>query len=311
MSKEKILITGGAGFIGSHLSEKIAEDCSLFVVDNLSSGKEENIKNFLNDISFFDEDINNQSFLKKLFNEHKFNTIYHLSATSSVQKCTQDIKETFHNNISATLSLLDYASSKDVKKFIFASSAAVFGDEDELPKKEDSSTNPISHYGLTKLVCEKYIKIYHEQKKIKTLILRFFNIFGHRQNPSSPYSGVLSIFINAFLKKRPFVTIYGDGKQTRDFVWIDDLVNILDSVRNKENIFGQIINIGTGKESNLLEVLNALENITSKKAIIHFKPKRQGDIFRSFSSTDTLSQYGLKATTPLELGLKKLINQLK
>jgi UDP-glucose 4-epimerase len=211
----KVLITGGAGFIGSHLVEQLlAAGNSVRVLDNLSTGKRSNLPTH-SQLEFIQGDIRDRSLV--LDSVRGVQAIVHLAAVASVQASVDDPTGTHETNFDGTLHLLEAARKEQIRRFLYASSAAVYGDNTRLPLVEDEILNPLSPYAADKLAGEYYLRFYHAKFGIETTAFRFFNIFGPRQDPSSPYSGVISIFVERVSQDEP-VTLFGDGRQTRDFV---------------------------------------------------------------------------------------------
>ena len=307
----KILITGGAGFIGSHLAKRFLEKHQIFIIDDLSAGKMTN----LDDISsyhFFKENICDKGFISKFLKTNQIDCIIHLAAIASVFKCIDEPIKSAEVNYWASLNLIEEACKNDVKQFIFASSAAVFGDEPSLPKTEESKVQPISGYGIDKFAIEQYLLDYTRRGKIQGTVFRFFNVFGPNQDPNSPYSGVLSIFANRIIENDlDTLVIYGDGKQSRDFIYIKDLVSAIELSINNDKMNEQIFNLGTGKQTTLLEIITILEKFSNKKIKIDLKDQRLGDIKHSYSSIEKIKQFGFKVNYPLEIGLKEYFENVQ
>ena len=221
---DKILVTGGAGFIGSHIVEELVLlDHKVTVIDDLSSGKMENIAQFDKEhVEFIKMDIRDEDAGKSLFDEKKFDVVFHQAAIASVNKSITEKEYTRSVNVQGTENIFKNAVRTNVDKVIFASSAAVYGDDPILPKNEFMPLRPVSPYGEHKMINEDMALIYSEKASTQFLGLRYFNVYGERQNPSSEYSGVISIFQNK-ISKGEDVVVYGDGEQTRDFVYIKDV----------------------------------------------------------------------------------------
>lgn len=273
-----IIITGGAGFIGSHLSEFLLEkDYQITIVDNLTSGK---LINLPSQVKFINKSISKcqaEDFTIPI------DGIIHLAATPSVNDSWLEPIKTHHNNISEILHLIQLCNTLKISRLVFASSAAVYGNPINVPVNENHPTEPVSPYGLHKLCGEKYINLFGSQYNFSAVNLRFFNVFGSRQDPNSPYSGVISIFINAMKNNQP-ITIFGDGKQTRDFVYVKDIVNSIYLALVTRLDMGESItcNIGTGKAISLLEFLSELKQFFPQwRESINFQPPRLGDIIHS------------------------------
>ena len=301
----KVLITGGAGFIGSHLAEHLlAAGNSVRVLDNLSTGKRENLPAHPQ-LEFVQGDIRD----KRLVSEsaHGVDAIVHLAAVASVQASVDDPTGTHETNFDGTLYLLEAARKENIRRFLYASSAAVYGDNTRLPLVEEEILNPLSPYAADKLAGEYYLRFYHAKFGIETTAFRFFNIFGPRQDPSSPYSGVISIFIERVSRGEP-VTVFGDGRQTRDFVYVGDLVKLLAQALSGTQTAGQVINVGRGKQCSLLELLAVLEKLTGKPVERRFAAARLGDIVHSCADISRLVRLlGKAPETDIATGLGEIL----
>ncbi|MBI4146559.1 SDR family oxidoreductase [Candidatus Woesearchaeota archaeon] len=272
----KILVTGGAGFIGSHLVEALVEQGhQVTVLDNLRSGKQENLAAVKNKITFLNEDINCQELEKAM---HGKDAVFHLAAIASVPYSVEHPKETHEVNATGTLNVLLAAKKAGVKKFIYTSTAAVYGDDPQLPKTETSPLKPQTPYALTKLAGENYVRLFNTLYGMQTIALRFFNVYGPRQDPASPYSGVITKFLNTLNQdKQP--NIYGDGVQTRDFVYVKDVVQALVAALAKETT--GVFNIGTGIQASINELLAHLNELLGKKTPALYTAGQAGDIRHS------------------------------
>jgi UDP-glucose 4-epimerase len=304
----KILVTGGCGFIGSYLVNLLSHssDYEVYVVDNLAQGKLSNLDH-CDRIIFYEKSITDYDFMQLIFRKHQFFAVIHLAAVSSVIECEKNPLETSIINKKASFNLIDLAIEHKVKKFIFSSSAAVYGNHPELPKKEYSPVLPISNYGKDKLAVEEYLREKSPYTNMKGIVLRFFNVYGPKQDPDSPYSGVLSIFIKKIISDPyPALTIFGNGYQTRDFIYVEEVAKGIQWILGNNQFTEKIFNMGTGVETNLLEIVSILEKISTKKIVIHFENKRDGDIFRSYSSVQNLKDIGFESNLPINDGLKKL-----
>ncbi len=310
-----VLITGGAGFIGSNLATEILkmEDLEkLTIIDNLSTGKLENIPKS-DKIEFIDGDISDKKILEKSFKDG-FDYVFHLAAIASVKKSVIEPAKTHKINFDSTLNLLELIKKqREIKRFVFASSAAVYGNNPNLPCKEENRINPISPYGIDKYSSEQYAICYGNIFNVPFTIFRFFNVFGINQDPSSEYSGVISIFTNAFfLNEEPEITIYGDGSQTRDFIYIKDIITLLKSTMDSSEAEGKVLNACTGSEISIIEIVTLLERITGKKAKITYQNEREGDIKRSFGDNSKIKELKILTNfTGIYDGLKMILNHLK
>jgi len=305
-------ILRGCGFIGSNLVKHLLRiGHRVVVIDNLSTGKLQNIPFKHKNLFFYKEDITNYKKLRDIFANYQFDYIFHLAAVASVQKSVENPVFTHEVNVDATLHLLEEAKKqKTLKRFIFSSSAAVYGDEPTLPKREDSSIRPLSPYGLDKFCAEQFVIQYHRLYGLPTVELRYFNVYRPNQDPSSPYSCVISIFLKEFLEKDvPQIRIYGDGTQTRDFVYVEDVVEANLIVARNERAVGEVFNVGTGTETSILDLVETLEGLLNKRAFIKYYPKREGDIERSVASIEKISNIGFKVNHDIVSGLKRLITE--
>lgn len=301
-----ILITGGCGFIGSHLANKLAEKHTITVLDDFSTGKGTNLEN--SEIIVIEGSVTDKSLLENTLKNTQFDAIYHFAAIASVQECKHNPVYSSEVNSRSTLILLDLAQEYKVEKFIFASSAAVYGDHPEFPKVESSPVEPISIYGIDKYASEQYVMEYARLKKIEGTAFRFFNVFGPKQDPSSPYSGVLSIFHNCTVRENgKNLIIFGDGKQTRDFIFIADLIKALTLPLKNSNLNNKVINAATGLQTSLLDVVAAFEEILAKKIEIEFKEARQGDIKHSLANIELLKEAGFQPEYSFKDGLRAYI----
>ncbi len=278
LKNKVILVTGGAGFLGSHLCQKlIALQAKVICVDDFSQGKRENIKHIQSENFIPQEgDCNNKTSIESLFQEYHIDYIFHYAATVGVKRTIENPLSVLED-IEGISNILSLAKEYHCKKVVFASSSEVYGEPLELPEKETSKLNPEFPYALVKLLGEKYCKAYWDMHKLPTVSLRFFNVYGPKQE-ASDYGFVAGIFIRQVLEgKRP--TIFGDGKQTRNFVFIEDNINASIQALVSEAATGEVINIGTGKPITVLELANEIITISGKKLRPEFLPSRkEGEI---------------------------------
>ena len=303
------LVTGGAGFIGSHLVEELlARGRRVVVIDDLSTGKRENLPQNQN-LTFIEGSITDAELLKHLFSEYRFSTVFHLAAVASVHRSVEEPLYCHRVNFDGTLYLLEESKRVGVKKFVFASSAAVYGDLPQLPKREDMAVKPQTPYAVDKYASERYTVNSFNLYGFDATALRFFNVYGERQDPSSPYSGVISIFIDRIKRfkrgEETTIDIYGDGRQTRDFIYVKDVVGAL-LLAEEGKTAGEVYNVGTGKETSLLELLETLKEIVGELPPLRFLPPRPGDIKRSVADISKISSIGYSPKFPLKEGLKRL-----
>ncbi|MEK4843812.1 MULTISPECIES: NAD-dependent epimerase/dehydratase family protein [Staphylococcus] len=304
----KLLITGGAGFIGSHLAEHFNKANEVFILDNLSTGHRSNVE-FIDDAYFIENDVINTSFVTSLVEKEQFDIVIHLAAVVSVVETINDPIKSQSVNINGTLNLLEANRqyNHNLKKFIFASSAAVYGNTEGLPKQVETFIDPESPYAVEKYAGEQYTKIYNTLYQLPTTALRFFNIYGPRQDPHSPYSGLLSIIDNKFKNNETF-TFFGDGEQTRDFVYVKDLVRAVSIVLDNEVTNGKIYNLATGKQISLLEIFDKFKMVYNKTINYQFAESRSGDIKHSCADIKGLEALGFNPQYDIMSGLTEYIN---
>ncbi|TDP01061.1 NAD-dependent epimerase/dehydratase family protein [Marinomonas balearica] len=300
------LVTGGCGFIGSHLCEALLEQGhDVDVLDNLSTGKKENLPT---GVKLFVGDIRDTKLLKTLM--HGIDGCFHLAAIASVEKSNLEWAETHSVNQTGTVNILECSARLDhCVPVVYASSAAVYGDNASTPLKEHSEQRPLSAYGVDKLSCEFQAKVAGVIHKVPTIGFRFFNVFGERQDPSSPYSGVISIFANR-VAHHESITINGDGSQVRDFVYVKDVIRYLVAGMGKAKCSAPVFNICTGKPCSIKALAETIFSVSGYQVGISYGPKRQGDIHSSLGDPNNLIRYfGFKPDYDLGLGLLEMNNQ--
>ena len=300
----RYLVTGGAGFIGSHtVDELVRRGHDAIVVDNLSTGKAANLSQVNSKIKFIQESIVNLEALREAC--RNVDCVIHLAAQTSVPRSVKDPIETNLINVNGTLNVLVAALEAKVKRVVFACSCAVYGKTTTLPITENASLDPISPYGVSKQMGEAYGRVFHDLYGLEFIPLRYFNVFGPRQDPGSPYSGVLSIF-NENLLKGTAPIVYGDGEQSRDFVYVENVVQaILLASEIKGGPF-QAINVGTGNRYTLNQTLAFLEKITGRPAQATYAPARDGDIRDSQADISLAKKsLGYDPRITFEIGLKR------
>jgi len=300
----RYLVTGGAGFIGSNtVDELVRRGHSVVVLDDLSSGKEDNLAEIRNKITFIKGSITDIEVVRKAMHEAEY--VLHLAARTSVPRSVKDPIETNKINIDGTLNVLVAAKELKVKRVVFAASSSAYGETPTLPKIETMQPQPISPYGVTKYVGELYAQTFGRCYGLENVSLRYFNIFGPRQDPSSPYSGVLAKFCTAFLEDTQPV-VFGDGEQTRDFTFVDNAVQANLLACEAPNASGKIFNVGTGGRTSLNEVLQALAKITGKIIEAKYDPPRDGDIRDSQADISQAKEFlGYKPLVDFEEGLTR------
>ena len=296
-----ILITGGAGFIGSHIADiLIQNNYKVIIADNLSTGKKENINN---KAVFYNIDIKNYDALETVFKNNKIEHIIHLAAQVSVPNSIRNPINDANENIIATLNIIELSKKYNIKKIIVSSSAAVYGIPKELPIDETHSTIPISYYGLSKLTMEKYLIL----SDINYIICRFSNVYGPRQTPHGE-AGVVSIFMDNAINNKD-LNIFGDGNQTRDFIYVEDIAKIFLFFIEK-NISNEILNISTNNSISINKLANIIIRISKSNIKINYLDKRDGDIDNSIlNNTKLLNLININFTT-IDEGLRKLLKTL-
>lgn len=301
------LITGGAGFIGSHLAELLSSsNHRITILDNLSSGHLHNIASLLGpNVQFVDGDIRDRDLICRLM--ANCDGAFHLAALVSVPQSISHPEDSFAINLQGTLNLFEASRVQKKQKIVFASSAAIYGDVRQQPIKEECRDVPLSPYGLHKWMCEEHADLYCQLYGVSSVGLRFFNVFGPRQDPSSPYSGVISIFIDRILKGQP-ATIYGDGTQNRDFVYVGDVVQALIKSMNCANSGFKSYNVGRGSSITVSNLWGTLCEISGLDLVPNYGPARCGEIHASLADISAISRdLGYKPETNLEEGLKKVL----
>jgi UDP-glucose 4-epimerase len=300
---EKFVITGGAGFIGSNLAKCLSKDNDVLVIDDLSAGKMENLAGL--DVRFLKGSLTDQMLLKEAFDGAA--CVFHQAAIASVKKSVEDPARTNAVGIDGTLNVLIAARDAGVGRVVQASSAAVYGNSPVLPKKEDMLPEPMSPYAVSKLAAEHYARIFLELYGLKTVTLRYFNVFGPKQDPSSEYSGVISRFISALLNDEQPV-IYGDGEQTRDFIYVNDVVsaNILAS-RAAPGIY----NIACEKSISLNTLVAVIGKILGREVVPKYESARAGDIKHSLADINRAKGMGFIPKYDLKEALLETIEWFK
>jgi nucleoside-diphosphate-sugar epimerase len=285
----RYVVTGGAGFIGSNtVEELVRRGHSVVVLDDLSAGKEDNLAEVRNKITFIKGSITDIETVRKAMHEAEY--VLHLAARTSVPRSVKDPIETNKINIDGMLNVLVAARDAKVKRLVFAASSSAYGETPTLPKTEAMQPAPISPYGVTKFVGELYVQVFGRCYGLENVSLRYFNIFGPRQDPSSAYSGVLAKFCTAFLEDGQPV-IFGDGEQTRDFTYVENAVQANLLACEAPNVSGKIFNIGTGSRSSLNQTVELLRKISGKALEVKYDPPREGDIRDSLADISQARQF--------------------
>lgn len=304
----KILVTGGAGFIGSNIvAELLKQGYSVRVLDNFSTGRRVNIAPYISDIELIEGDIRSYHTVARAV--QGIEAILHQAALPSVPRSINDPITTNEVNVGGTLNLLDAARDAGVRRIVFASSSSVYGDTPELPKHEGMIPNPLSPYAVSKLTGEYYMKVFYRLYGLETIALRYFNVFGPNQDPTSQYSAVIPKFINAMKEDRQPV-IYGDGTQSRDFTYVSNVVsaNILAAAKQIDE-YGIVMNVACHERITLNELVMELNKVLGKNIVpIHADP-RPGDVKHSFADIDLIKKkIGFKVGPRFAEGINNLVS---
>jgi UDP-glucose 4-epimerase len=302
----RVLVTGGAGFIGSHLAERLVRDHhEVRIVDNLFSGHRENLEGFSDKVELVLGDIRDAALLERVC--EGCDLVYHEAAVVSVPYSVEHPQETHDVNIQGTLNVLQAARARKVKRVVFACSAAVYGEEPGLPKVETMAPAPIAPYGLEKIAGEYYLGIFHRLYGVEGVSLRYFNVFGPRQDPGSPYSGVISIFVDRVLAGET-PTVLGDGEQCRDFVFVENVVEANLLAGTVPEAAGRCYNIGCGQRTTLNDLLRILGRLSGQTVTPRHGPPRPGDIRESLADISRArAELGYEPRVGVEEGLRALL----
>ncbi len=304
----RVLVTGGAGFIGSNLTAALLKTGHVVrVLDNFSTGKRENL--LFDEIYPFLEivegDISNLSDCRRAVQDVEY--VFHQAALPSVQRSVEDPFLTHLVNATGTLNLLIASRDGGVKRFIYASSSSIYGDSPTLPKKEDMPPSPLSPYALQKYIGEEYCRLFYQLYGFETISLRYFNIFGPKQDPESIYSAVIPKFIHALLHGYP-PTIYGDGEQSRDFTYIENVVHANLLAMEKNHTYGEVLNIACGRGTSLNQLLAFLQEITGINISPHHEEPRKGDVRHSLADIQRAKQVlNYEPQVEIEEGLRRTV----
>lgn len=309
----KVLVTGGAGFIGSHLTERLArEGHEVKVYDNLSTGKRSNLEGAgvgvtTRSVELVEADVRDLPQLE--WHLAGCEVVFHQAAIVSVPRSVADPQESHDVNLQGTLNVLQAARRQKVRRVVFASSAAIYGDEPTLPKHEGMLPAPASPYGIEKLTSEHYLDVWNRLHGLETVALRYFNVFGPRQDPSSPYSGVISIFVDRALRGEG-VTFFGDGGHTRDFVFVEDVVQANVLAGTTRGVSG-VFNVARGEETSLRGLVSKLESAVGRSIPTKQEAPRAGDIRASVANIDKAKgTLGYAPRVTVEEGLRRLVTHL-
>jgi len=305
--KGLMLVTGGAGFVGSHIAcALLSQGFRVRVVDNLATGRLSNLAHLEGRFEWLEGDLADFAVCRRA--ALGVDCVFHQAAIPSVPRSVQEPLASHQSGPTATINMLEAARLAGVRRFLFAASSSAYGDTIELPKHEDILPMPLSPYAAGKLAGEHYVRVYAQTMGLDGVSLRYFNIFGPRQDPSSPYSGVISIFIKRMSQgQRP--TIYGDGTQTRDFTYVANVLAAnLAALRHPEPLGGIVLNVGTGQRIRLLDLVAAMNAILGTNLAAEFQPERPGDVRDSVASLDRIHQVlGYQPSVSFEEGLRRTV----
>ena len=306
-----VLVTGGAGFIGSNLAgELIRRGAKVRLLDNFVTGFRENLEEIEGDFDFIETDIADKEAVAKTVDGVE--VVFHEAALPSVPRSVADPVETHEACVNGTFNLLLAARDAGVRRVVYAASSSAYGDQPTLPKVETMRPEPLSPYAAAKLVGEHYCRVFAQVYGLETFSLRYFNVFGPRQNPSSQYSGVISRFIDAFMKgDRP--VIYGDGEQSRDFTYIANVVDANIKAMEAREGSGEVMNVANGEKVSLLELVEVMKKVTGRADVeVDFQPERKGDVKHSQADNRRAVEWlGYEKVIGLEDGIRKTLDWWK
>jgi nucleoside-diphosphate-sugar epimerase len=307
---EKVLVTGGAGFIGSHLAERLLRDGrKVRVLDDLSTGRRENVdrlaQEFPDRFEFLEGDIRDRRTVATAM--EGVGDVLHEAALPSVERSVRDPWTSHEVNVDGTLRLLEAAREAGVRRFVLAGSSSVYGNQPELPKRETMTPSPQSPYALSKLVAEQYTRLFAELYRLPTITLRYFNVFGPRQDPNSPYAAVIPLFLAAISRGEP-PTIFGDGEQTRDFTYIENVVEANLAALSCPAPRGEAVNIACGDRISLLRLLELLGDSAGRRVGAKHAPSRLGDVRDSQADITLASRLiGYVPRVSLDEGIRRTV----
>ena len=307
MNDKKILITGGLGFIGSYIADELIDENEVLIIDNKSTGKVENLQNINHEnLTLIEKDLNDAD-LDELLSDVDY--VFHLAAMASVPLSIENPSECIENNMDATIKLINACKNNNIKKIIFSSSSSVYGDNTNIPLKESEYPLPKSPYAASKASGELFLKTYYEAYGLNYISLRYFNVFGPKQDKNSQYAAVIPNFITALLEGEQPI-IYGDGEQTRDFIYIRDVVNA--NIKAAESDYNGIINVASGKKTTINELYKIISETLGSNIEPKYLPERKGDIKHSLADVNNMKKIDYKVNlNDFENQLKETINWFK
>jgi UDP-glucose 4-epimerase len=304
---KNFLVTGGAGFIGSNICRKlISQGCFIRVVDNLLTGKKSNLSDIINKIEFIEADMGNENIARTAMKD--IDVVLHQGALPSVPKSIDNPAATHKHCVDATFTLLLAARDAGIKRFVYAASSSAYGDTPTLPKIETMLTTPLSPYAAAKLAGEYYCSVFYRSFGLETVSLRYFNVFGPYQDPTSQYAAAIPAFVTSILKDEP-PTIYGDGEQSRDFTYIDNVVDANLLAARTEQTAGEVINIACGQRVTVNEIIDMINDLIGKNVKPRYVDSRPGDVKHSLADI-TLAEklIGFKPNVSFREGLRLAID---
>ena len=304
---ERFLVTGGAGFIGSNIAAKlVSESCFVRVIDNLLTGKKSNLSSIIDRIEFIEADMGDEKIARSAMKD--IDVVLHQGALPSVPRSVDDPAATHRHCLDATFTLLLAARDAGIKRFVYASSSSTYGDTPTLPKVETMPPMPLSPYAVGKLAGEYYCSVFYEVFGLETISLRYFNVFGPHQDPTSQYAAAIPAFVTAILKDKP-PTVFGDGQQTRDFTYVDNIVEANLLAAKAEHTTGQVLNIACGKAVTVNETIDVINAAVGKNIKPIYTDPRPGDVKHSLADIKAAENLiGFKPKVQFKQGLQLAIN---
>jgi len=304
---EKFLVTGGAGFIGSNICKRLVEEgCFVRIIDNLLTGKKSNLDTFIDKVEFIEADMGDNTIARSAMKD--IDVVVHQGALPSVPRSVDDPAATHKHCVDATFTLLLAARDAGIKRFVYASSSAAYGDTPTLPKVETMSPAPLSPYAVGKLVGEYYCSVFHKVFGLETISLRYFNVFGPYQDPTSQYAAAIPAFVTAILKDEP-PTIYGDGEQSRDFTYVDNVVDANLLAARAKHTAGEVLNIACGEAVTVNKIIDIINEILGRNIKPIYTDPRPGDVKHSLADIYLAEKLiGFKPKVSFRDGLKKAID---
>ena len=304
---ERFLVTGGAGFIGSNIAAKlVSQGCFVRVIDNLLTGKKSNLTGIIDKIEFIEADMGDEKIAHSAMKD--IDVVLHQGALPSVPRSVDDPAATHKHCVDATFTLLLAARDAGIKRFVYASSSSAYGDTPTLPKVETMRPEPLSPYAAAKLAGEYYAKVFYKVFGLETISLRYFNVFGPYQDPTSQYAAAIPAFVTAILKDEP-PTVFGDGRQSRDFTYVDNVVEANLLAARVKHTAGEVLNIACGRAVTVNEIIDMINDLVGKNIKPVYDPPRPGDVKHSLADVTLAKKtIGFEPTVPFKQGLQLAID---